>query len=370
MGIKSTLMNLFNKKKVYRNKKVMVKDCDLDISINDEKLLVTLGQWMSVLPDSVKTGGNGCYIYSPLSVDDFLKRFEVSSEQEEEIRKRFAYMLTSVGMDDDDFGVIECFDEEELTFKGEFFKQDYSYDFQITWGSFMDQCPQLRVTDGDKNYRYDYIGATDERPDTLRLETYTNKADKDHTFYHYESEYRYIGRVYNDDYKVDFEVEYPQSLNNPDENPYIDEVLVESVLLCVKFPVDIQLLCKRLSEAFKCDASMFPTISIIVDKKEKDKKEYVVTDKVVLKNGEFHEFVITKNGKRIAVDKFDNWSVKNNSYRVAGNADNHVSYNINDVVMDDCKELCDIPALIESESHEAKEAKGIALTLMQKKKSN
>ena len=146
--------------------------------------------------------------------------------------------------------------------------------------------------------------------------------------------------------------------------------MFESVLLCVKFPVDIQLLCKRLSEAFKCDTSMFPTISIIVDKKEKDKKEYVVTDKVVLKNGEFHEFVITKNGKRIAVDKFDNWSVKNNSYRVAGNAENHVSYNVNDVVMDDCKELCDIPALIESESHEAKEAKGIALTLMQKKKSN
>lgn len=54
---------------------------------------------MSVLPDSVKTGGNGCYIYSPLSVDDFLRRFDVSKEQEE-IRKRFAYLLTSVGMDD------------------------------------------------------------------------------------------------------------------------------------------------------------------------------------------------------------------------------------------------------------------------------
>lgn len=372
MSIKSILVDLFNKKKVYQNKKVTVEECDLDISINDEKLLITLGQWMSVLPSSIKTGGNGCYVYSPLSVEAFLKDFRVSEEQKEEIEKRFAYMLSSLGFDDDNVGVLGNFDEENLTFKGEFFRFDYDLDFQITWGSFLDECPQLRITHGTEKFRYNYISAYDGEPDKLKLETYDQEIEEGYTFHHFASEYRYYGDVYNDENRISVEIEYPDSLPSVKcyDNIYLDEVLIQSVLSTTKFPVDIQLLCRRIAEAIKCDPAILPTISITVKKKCKDGKNEQITDKALFKNGAFHEFVITKDGKRVAVDRFDNWSVKNRTFRVAGNAEQNISYKIKEMPVDDYKKLGDIPTLIDTANNEAQEAKGIALTLMQKKKSN
>ena len=372
MRLKYLLRNLFNKKKVYINKNVVVKKSSLDLTINDEKLLITLGQWLNVLPDSVKTWGMGMSVYDPLSSDDFLKRFEITEEQEEEIITRMAYLLSSIGIEDD-FGVLEHFDEENLTFKGEFFKQDYSYDFEITWGDFFEHCAQLRVNDGNEYYKYDYIHATGDRPDKLVLDSYTHRVDKEHTYYHYNSDYRFFGDVYNDDYKVSFEVEYPQSLScETDSKKYIDEVLIESILTTIKFPADIQLLCKRLSETLKCDPAIFPNILIVVSKKNKDssKEKETITDKVVFKFGQFYKFIITKDGKTIEIDKFDNWKVDSSSYSISGDSSNDISYSIKHMSKEDYDSLGDIPTLIDLESYEAHSVKDIPLVLVNKKKSN
>ena len=44
------------------------------IIITDAELLTALGQWIGILPDSVRIGGNGTYVITHLSANDLIKK--------------------------------------------------------------------------------------------------------------------------------------------------------------------------------------------------------------------------------------------------------------------------------------------------------
>jgi len=375
--MKKNIKNIFgavtgNKNNNETNEERYNSQCPI-VKINDIDLVVTLGQWMGILPDSVKTGGNGMFVITQLSAEELLKRKGVSKSSLSAIVKKVSYLLHKVGFGADNTCILDSFDEEKLSFNCSFSETGEVANMKIRFGSFLDEGPSLTIEYDKIISRYDYWHETKERPDRLNLEYVVKEVDSttNKKFYHYVSEYRYCGSVYDDNNKVEVEVAYPKSLENGNmDNPYVNKELLEAIISSFTFPVDIEDLVSRITAGFKVGSNEFPEISIIVKKIDKDKKE-TVTDQALFKMGEFVKLTITKNEKRISINNFDQWSYSTDKSYV-----NQTSTD-NENVSIDCGykyipahevEQLETPQVLVSQAREdVKEVKMLAKRMLQKK---
>ena len=113
---------------------------------------------------------------------------------------------------------------------------------------------------------------------------------------------------------------------------------------------------------------MLPDICITVKKKVNNQNKAEVIDKAQFKNGEFHEFIITRNGKKVVVDKFDNWSIKDENHSVSGYSDVEVGFVVNKVPKDQLALYTNPVTIVDNAVAEYEDAKGIALSLFKKEK--
>ena len=364
MGLKDKLYNFLGIKKEWKNKESLVNNTLLEVGINDELLVITLGQWLGILPDAIKIGNKDSHYYNSLSATDFLKRYVLTKDQKRMICKRVAYLFELAGFGYDDICMLQNFDDEKLTFKACFTKYD-DLDCEITWGHFLDACAQLRIRNGKEYYKYDF--SSNKKEDKLSLEVYENSLDNGNTYHYYDSEYRYHGKIFNDQYRLNVEIKYPEDIKDSD-NIYVDKVKMQNILSEISFPADIQKICTLVSSALLVEPNLFPEINVCVKKVLEDKKQDEIIDKAVFKNGEFHEFVITKDGKTIVVDKFDNWSIKDKYHSVTGNSDVEIGYVVNKVPKGQLALYNNPVMIIDSALFDYEDAKGIALTLLKKEK--
>ena len=96
MGFKDALAYFRNRK----NKKIdldeMYPDCS-NVTIKDQRLAVTIGQWLGTLPNAIKTTGQGFITISSLTADEYMSRKHVKQEELAIIAKRFANVLKMAG---------------------------------------------------------------------------------------------------------------------------------------------------------------------------------------------------------------------------------------------------------------------------------
>lgn len=310
-----------------------------NVVIDDTELVVTLGQWMRCLHDS----------------------------DLEEIKIRFANLLKKAGFTDDETVVLSDFDENKLTFSCNLPKTQETGDMAIRFGSFMDSGSELIVNLREYETIYEYSHAHDGHPDTLSVNTIRQRiGDTDKKFYHFVSEYTYYGDVYDNENKVSVKINYPEPIERfQRKNPYIDKELMKEILSAVTFPVDIESLCNKLATALLFPAADYPSVCIKVAKM-KGNEELEVTDEAVFHGGNFVLLTITKNGKKITIDHFDNWTYTSPEFSSGRTADNQVNYGFNSMPLDKIKSMPNPLTLFENSQEEVNEVRGLAKTLLHK----
>lgn len=348
-------------------------DCP-EVIIKNPELTVTLGQWMNVLPDSVKSGGNGMFIISHLDADELIKRKGISKSDYSKIIRKFSKLLSMAGFGSGNTCILDSFDDQHYTFRCTFEETGEVADMRIRFGSWMDEGPALVVDfDGIKS-TYDYWPEDKKKDDRLYLGHVVKSLDKNSgkEFYHYVSEFRYIGNVYDDENRVEVEIKYPDSLDyGHTENPYVNEELLEEILSSVSFPVDIETLVTKIAEALSYDTKTYPIISVVV--KKAGKKDFVTTDEAIFKNGEFDKLTLTRNGKKVTVDQFDAWTYSTEIANVAQtNTPNHgkaLMYGYKSIPVDEFEHLESPQVLVDEAKKEVEGVKTLAKRLLQQNKT-
>ena len=377
VNIKDLIASLTGKKKNDNIVKIGRFSSDTpEVRINETELTVTLGQWMGLLPDAVKSGGNGMTIISSLDASELIKRNGISKIDFATIIRRFSYILSMIGIGSDNTCILDNFNEEDLSFRCNFFESGEIASMKIRFGSWLDECPALIVEFDGIVAKYDYWHADKKKPDRIHLSSVVKDLDKDGNkkFYHYVSEFRYIGSVYDKENKVELEIKYPDSLEyGYSENPYVNVDLLEEILSSVSFPVDIESLVAKLPKALLLEAKDFPTISVAVKKLEENKKDKV-TDEAIFKNGEFEKLTLTRNGKKVTVDQFDTWSystdIANVSQITTPNHGRALNYGYKSIPVDEFEHLESPQVLVDEAKKEVEEVKLLAKTMLQKRTTN
>lgn len=346
-------------------------DCP-EVKINNPKLTVTLGQWMNILPDAVKCGGNGMFVISHLGADELMRKQGVTRLEYSKIIRKFSKLLSMAGFGTGNTCVLDHFDDQHYTFRCTFEETGEVANMKIGFGSWMDEGPTFVIDfDGIKS-TYDYWHEDKKNPDRLHLSHVVKSLDKNSNkeFYHYVSEFRYIGTVYDDENRVEVEIQYPDSLDyGHTVNPYVNKELLEEILSSVSFPVNIQELVARIAGALSCDTNIYPTISVVV--KKIGAKEFITTDEAIFKNGEFDKLTVTRNGKKVTVDQFDTWSYSTDIANVSQikNPDQSKSlnYGYKSIPVDDFEHLESPQVLIDEAKKEVEDVKTLAKTMLTKR---
>lgn len=370
MGLKDSIKKILGIKKEVKDTYEKVPT-QLDIVIDNDELIVTLGQWMGIYPDTVKSGGNGFCVYTHLDAKDYLRRHRPTVKERDQIENRLANILMQAGYDIEDICVLDEFDSENLKFIGTFFSLTGDAEFSLRFGDFFEEPRNLRIAHNGSYSIYNYQHATKNRPDMVTLDTVTKDIDESRKFHRYVSEFTYYGDLYDDENRLEVEVKYPESLGNGDsiDNPYVDTKKMEEILSGITFPCDIEDVCSRIAEGLSIDAALFPKVCVIVKKKINGKDR--ITDEAYFKDGKFEKLVITKNGRRIIIDRFNNWTYDTDTHTVNHMAEHEVSYGIKGMPIDQLEAMPTPQELVSNAEAEIENVRGMSYTLFNKKsKSN
>lgn len=281
------------------------------VIIKNTELAVSLGQWMGALPDAVRSGGHGMFVITQLTADELLKKQRISNQDLINVVRRFSNILRMAGFGKDNTCTLDRFEPEDLSFRCTFENTGEESEMRIRFGSWLDEGPALFIDYDNIHSVYEFWHEDKQHPDRLYLQSVIKDLDIDGNkkFYHYVSEFRYIGAVYDKEKRLDIEIQYPKSLEYGfTENPYVDREKLEELLSSIYFTEDIESIVSRIPEVLSCDAKEYPTISVTIKKLGKDRQKDTVTDEAIFKNGEFTKLTITRNGKKVSVDNFDTWS--------------------------------------------------------------
>lgn len=365
------IMRSFRKEEDASKEEVEVVDLYPNVCFTSQELQVAFGQWLEVFPNIVRTGNSSFDVCSHLSTAELMKKSDlyINEKKLQEVKDRFVYLLSLAGLDCSKGCTVSDFDEKKRSFLCQFADGNVA-NLCYSYGSMIDEGPQLVVDTKDCCSVYDYWYDSEEDRDCLQLSTLTRTLDEQGTCFHrFVSPYRYYGDLYNDEYRLELGVQYPNGIEELPENIYVDTKKMEAILASISFPTSIEEVCQKITEAFLVDASTFPMISICIrrTKQNGDKKESQITDEAVFKKGQFSKLTITKDGKQITVDHFDNWSYASPSYHVSQSEKKKISYGFTDVSFDDLSTLESPAAIVSHATDEVEEVKKLGLTLFTKK---
>lgn len=377
MGFKDALAYFRNRK----NKKIdldeMYPDCS-NVTIKDQRLAVTIGQWLGTLPNAIKTTGQGFITISSLTADEYMSRKHVKQDELAIIAKRFANVLKMAGFGLGNDCTLSNFDDEELTFDCVFNNTGEIARMEISFGDGFEYSNELTIEFDNIVQKYDFFNRynekTDDKEDVLSLQSLEKETECGNTFKRYISPYRYSGTIEEGKYKIEIEITYPEENEATyPENDYVDEDKLESLLSFADQPAEIVDLYYGVLKTLKQPVGSYG-ISIKATRKDMvDEKEIItVTDAIVCRGSFLSEFTINKNGRIITVKPHGVWSYNSLEWQISHHAFDRISYSLNNSVITEEK-LSKMPSPQEAYTEAKQEAESVrklAKTLVEKKKSN
>lgn len=344
------------------------------VLIKNPELIVSLGQWMGALPDAVKSGANGMFVITQIGADELMKKKKISQQQLNTVVKRFSNILRMAGFGKDNTCTLDRFEPDDLSFRCTFNNTGEVSDMRIRFGSWLDEGPALFIDYDNIHSVYEFWHEDKHNADRLYLQSVVKDLDIDGNkqFYHYVSEFRYIAAVYNEDIRIDVEIQYPESLEYGfKENPYIDRDKIEELISSINFTEGIESIVAKIPEALTEDAKNYPTISVVIKKRGKDKSKDIITDEATFKNSEFTKLTITRNGKKITVDNFDTWSYSTDvafvDQTTTPDKDKTISYGYKAIPVDNYESLAAPQVIISEAKEQVEEVKKLGKTMLQKR---
>ncbi len=344
------------------------------VIIKNPELTVSLGQWMGALPDAVKTGGNGMFVITQIGAGELMKKKRVTQQELTNVIKRFSNILRMAGFGKDNTCTLDRFEPEDLSFRCTFKNTGEVSEMRIRFGSWLDDGPALFIDYDNIHSVYEFWHEDKHKPDRLYLQSVVKNLDTDGNkkFYHYVSEFRYIAAVYNQDTRLDIEIQYPESLEYGfTENPYVDREKIEELISSINFSEDIESIVSKIPETLTMDTKVYPTISVVIKKLGKDKQKDKITDEAIFKHGEFTKLTLTRNGKKVTVDNFDTWSYATDKAFVdqttTPDQDKTITYGYKAVPVDEYEQLESPQVIIKEAQEHVEEVKRLGKVMLQKR---
>ena len=367
ISIKSIISKLKGEKS--NNIDYIITDGCPKVNIDDKELAITLGQWMGCLPDSLKSTKGDVSIITSMTPQELLKRKRITEDDYDLINSKFGKILKLAGFGEGNNCVLNNFNDDDLSFNCSFSGSGDVANMRVRFGSWLDEGPTLIINFDEIKTVYNYWTYSDERPANLEVQYIEKKLDNQgRKFYRYMSPYSYYADVYDDNYRLYVQIEYPDKNNeNKDKNLYINEETMESLLSQITFPADLENICQKVSNGLNVDPKSLPTISIKV-KKMVEKNNDVVIDEVLYKNGMLTKLIITKYGKTITLSNFEQWSYKTEDYDISQMNNKSVSYGFTNMPIDKLETMLSPKEMVNVASQEVENVRTLAKTLFNQKK--
>lgn len=341
MNIKDILDKISNRKKCEESNEAIVSSeenaitfADSDVPkviFDDLELQVTIGQWLGILSSSVGYGNAGFTIYTHLDANDLMKRLHIPQEDFQKIAHKFGVLLKSIGVDSSEVCTLSQFNKDKFSFNCHFANTGKDAFMSATWGDWIDFGPELTIRSGNQSKTYDYVNEYEERPASLHLQHSTIKnPDNGSSCFRFMSPYSVCMTLENGDYTLKIEADRPKNnkvdLFNADDFKLKNEDELQQYLLGLTFPIDIGEVYKKVCKLSIDSIYDFPSFKLKVEVADGENKKKV-TDMISLSNGNLDKFVLTRDGRTVAIDGDDNWSFGSQTLNVS-QQDGAVDYSL------------------------------------------
>ena len=295
------------------------------VTFSTQELMARVGFWSGVIYENQVKDYSDKRLYANMDHPNPLIRIWFPPFEVRAIKLEFQYVLLCAGIDKDEECYLSDLDQKNFTFNCHLKKANKDVKISMRWET-IDDLAQITLEDDEKIASFDHLFYRNEKVSEVIPGDYTLKKGDKSCFRFMSGRYAEYTLSDKDGHSLKIHVERPDWITEPiyDYQYHLDhEKELEEYLLGLSFPIDISEVYKKLISISLGKASDYPGINLEV-KKGKD----TLTDKILLSYGNLVDFMITRDGKRVHIDKDGNWSFDTDSISVNQSTDGSVGYSI------------------------------------------
>lgn len=226
-----------------------------------------------------------------------------------EVSEKFGVILMRLGFSSEDEIILCNYNEELSTFqyivngKGPYYGDSISlYDY------FSEENPEIYISRGSTRYQYEcFRDANGEIIPNFTLVSYDVQFSNDILYHRILSLENACYVIKSGAYSLEFLIGKPLNLENKGAFKLVNEDKLVEYLSSLVFPIKIDEVYKRICDISLGDISKYPLLSIEVTKYNLNVSGSVITDLILLRDGELVRFGMTKDEKTIIVDANGSW---------------------------------------------------------------
>lgn len=258
------------------------------------------------------------------------------------VSKKFGEVLINVGFKVSDEVVLCKYQEKDLSFtyivngKNPYKKNTISLGFENA----DNKNPHIIITTGSKNTRSRMVYELERTKNNkignkYKIVSYTKEDKRGLMLSRHYDEMKAEFFIERDDYELYFSVKEPMCLFLKRDGEGIYRIKNEKELInyltSLRFPVEIDLVYKKICEISLGDIGVYPEFSLKVTKYDMNEGLEEVTDVIELTDGKLSSFGMTRNGMTIILDDEGNWTYEKRLSDMTAivqydNEDNEYSY--------------------------------------------
>ena len=302
------------------------------VDFSTQELMARVGYWSGVSYDNQYRDYSDPRLYYNMDHPNPLIRIWFPPFEVRAIKLEFRYILLCAGIDKDEECYLSGLDRKNFTFNCHLKKANKDVKISMRWED-IDNLARITLEDDEKIVSYEHLFYRKEKLSSVIPSHYTLKRGDKSCFRFVSGSHAEYTLRDQDDHSLKIDVERPDWIEEPiyDYQYRLDhEPELEEYLLGLTFPIDISEVYKKLISISLGKAAYYPGIKI-----EAKKGEQNTTDRIHLFYGELLDFMITRDGKRVHIDKDGNWSFDMDGISVNRSVDGKVGYNINANSYDD-----------------------------------
>lgn len=302
-------LDIFNKKRQKKKDKLYSEDFPMVSFENEEELdndllRVVIGQWLGIFDRYRVIQEDGWTNTQSIRPEEFLRNLKNSDY--ELIETNFAYILTLMGISRDEICTLDNFSKDKLTFDCEFYSSEEKAKIRIKFPN-MNADAEISITKGNKVEVYRLIPEDSINLADLKLLDYHRSLDtKGYCIARTLRINNYKCKLYNNDYKMIINIEYPNHLSSEFDDMYVDFHNLENAISNLEFPIDVEGICSLVAKYLKCNLEDYPLIDIEIAKKHTEEDEAII-DKATFVNNKCECLVYSKNNIKVSIKRNGDW---------------------------------------------------------------
>lgn len=235
-------------------------------------------------------------------------------EEKTSVQEGFGKVLSQIGFSSNDTIILDDYNQDDFSFSCSTKSiPDIKKRISLKYGNYIDDFSEITLTSDEVEKNYEYIYSPDSGL-RVRQHHYSKKnTDNGNLCYRCLFPYSYYIIIKNSEYNFLVDVEIPDNLKKSpcvdNDHPYRlkNEEALEQYLLSLSFPIAIDEVYKKICELSLDPVNLYPRLILKVRKKIDDNKT-MITDSIIMEQGQISSFIITRNDKTISLNNLEDWT--------------------------------------------------------------